>query len=175
MSAFDEEIIEMTPLMIVTPLEKIQKITVDALKVLMRSNLSGIYVTLSRPYNILEKSLRESDVNTDNLFFIDCISRSTINLREEERVKYITSEVNLSNLGIAIIKAIKSKNKNFVFIDNIDALLVYNIIDEVAIFVQSLVKKANEYGLKLIVLTSGKDVKMNSKISLYFNKIVEVK
>ena len=175
MSAFDEEIKELNPVMIISPLDRIQKTIFDALKALIHNNLSGIYVTLSRPYNILDRSLREANIDTNNLFFIDCISRSTINLKEESKVTYVTSEVDLSNLGIVIMKAMKSKNKNFILIDNIDALLIYNIIDEIAMFVQSLVKKADEYGLKLIVLTSGNDMKMRSKISLYFNKTIEIK
>lgn len=162
--------------LVVTPTEKLQGTIFDILRYLLNEGSNGIYVTISKPYKILERVLSDSDINVDNLQFVDCISRTTIDLKRERNALYVTNRGDVSSLGIAITQCIRSEpNKSFLLIDAIETLLIYNKIEIIAVFIQSLIKKASENGLKMVILTSGKDTRLLNRISLFFDKIIEVK
>lgn len=171
-----EEIENHNTILVVTPTEKLQDTIFESVRSLTNKGLSGIYVTFSKPCKPLEGILKEKNIDTDKLNFIDCISRSTVELKKENNVLYVTSRGDLNSLGIAITQSIKSEpNKKFLLIDAIETLLIYNKVEMITIFIQSLIKKANEFGLKLIIFTSGKDVRLLNRISLFFDKIIKVK
>jgi archaellum biogenesis ATPase FlaH len=62
---------------------------------------------------------------------------------------------------------------DFLLIDSLETLLIYNKINTVAIFTQSLIRKSVKFKLKTIILTSDGDKKLADEIAMFFDKIIE--
>ena len=116
----------------------------------------GIYVTANTPYNVIEKNLRDRNMPTDNIFFIDMISQiSGDRAIRKENCLFLPSPQNLTDLGIAlseITESIKDR-KYFIFLDSLSTLLIYNQFDVVAKFSHFLTAKMRRLNVDGIFLS----------------------
>jgi len=129
-------------------------------EVTKQENTAGVYVTLNRPYASLIKNLEQNKIKTDNLFFLDCITKTLCAEKEQEKCLFLESPQNLTQLAIAIdeiVKAIPMKNK-FLFFDELSTLLIYNQTGTVAKFLHFLTGKMRTLELKGILLSVEKEL-----------------
>src|SRR3989344_8657634 len=71
-------------------------------------NLRGVYITINKPFDILQKAFLKSEINMENLYFVDAITKH-INEKTEnkENCSFINSPSNLTTLAITIMQAAK--------------------------------------------------------------------
>lgn len=141
-------------------------------------NLSGIYITVNRPYENISSLLDTNKVNTSNLFFIDAITK-TINIasRRTEHCLYISSAESLTELSIAVSEAVKViHGEKFLFLDSLSTLLMYNSSGTITKFAHFLTTKIREWGIKgvLVSLEKETDEKLISQLTQFVDKVIVV-
>jgi len=170
-----EKIGDQFTVLMICPVQKLQNTINDILNFLAKNNMPGIYVSFSKPYKTLEKILKESNINTENLFFIDCISHSVNEPKKDNKVLYISNTGDLNGLGIGITQFMETiPGREFLLIDALETLLIYNKPDTIAMFVQSLINKSSKFDMRTVILTPKGDKELIDKIGMFFDKIIEV-
>ncbi len=130
--------------------------------ILKIKNYFGIYVSISKPYEILIEKLKKEKIDINRLFFIDAISKSVFDKIEvKENCIYIPSPQSLTDLAIVIsriVESMKRKENKFLFLDSLSTLLMYNKPEVVAQFVHFLVTRLRFFGLIGIIISIEKQI-----------------
>jgi len=159
-------------LLLIVPAEKLQQNINQALGFLTKEN--GLYISLNKPYVSIKDELKKQGIKTDNIFFIDCITDSVSEPKKQENVLFIQSPSDLTGLSLAVGKLIKSaKSENFLLIDSLRTLLIYNEANTVSSFVRTVAEESANSKFKTVIFTT-KDGELFKKISPFFDKCLEV-
>lgn len=123
----------------VTSKKTYAKTNMGILKILVNEKkLAGIYITINRPYSSLLEALKKNYIRTDNLFFIDCVTKTGGGRPEmAENCLYIASPQSLTELGVALTQATEAmgrKENKFLFMDSLSVMAIYNELATVAQF-----------------------------------------
>jgi len=140
------------------------------------NKLFGTYITTNKPFRKIMAKFLEKGIKADNLFFIDCVTKEA----KEEHLNGIKvfSSQNVTEINVLLDKAIKSKKKGaeFIFLDSISTLLVYNEEKTVEKFVHALLERIYHWKTKGVFITV--ETKANELIienlSLFFDKVVRI-
>ena len=146
---------------------------------LREKKMSGIYLTVNKPSVKYDEVFRSSGVNTDELFFIDTISKmANPMVADNERVKYIATPNSLTQIAIAITTILRKPVTDRVFIvDSISTLLVYNKPDTVSKFLHFLEGKISMTNTSavFIALKGETETEVQRTISQFVDKTIELK
>lgn len=113
-----------------------------AVQYLVSKNYNGIIVSVSRPYMNLISLYKKNNINIDNLFFIDCVSKSESSIQKSEKnVSFIDNISDLTSILISIEEAIKVSGPKFIVFDSVNSMLIHNKPEVFARFVHSLLTK----------------------------------
>ncbi|PIN84864.1 MAG: hypothetical protein COV47_05195 [Candidatus Diapherotrites archaeon CG11_big_fil_rev_8_21_14_0_20_37_9] len=135
----------------------------DILKDLANAKgLSGVYLTVNKPYSSLKKNFVKGKINFDNLYFVDLVSRRVLKGKEDKLADctFIDSPSSLTTAAIAFVQAIKmpqSKSKEkkvFIMADSLNTFMIYNKANVVKRFFHFLILKSRELGCKCILLSA---------------------
>lgn len=142
--------------------------------------MSGIYITVNKPFSTLYQELKNDGINVDNIFFIDCITKTAGGKPNiTENCLFMTSPRNLTELAIALTQAINSmrgSGDRFLFLDSLSTLLIYNTSDTIAQFSHFLVTRIRLCGLKGIFISVKRDVdeKLLATLSEFVDEVIYV-
>ncbi len=147
-------------------------------EVLKQEDTVGVYVTLNRPYSMLTKILEKNNINTDKLFFIDCITKKSGTENEGKKCIFLENPQNLTNITIAIeevMSTIQSKNKSL-FVDPLSTLLIYNRGETISKFLHFLTGKIRVLNLNGILLSTEKelDSEFADQLEQFVDKTVDL-
>ena len=162
-------------LLIISPINNLQYQINSTLKELTKSDILGAYISLNKPYISIKKVLNQEKIETDKIFFIDCISQLSEKCKEKE-VLHIRHPSDLTGLSIAVTEFVeKIPNDKYIIIDALSTLLIYNKEELVIAFVKKLVEKTQENNFKMIIFTpETKGGDFVNKISLFFDKVINI-
>lgn len=142
-------------------------------------NNNWIYVTLSKPFNVVKKEMCNS-IDPSSVFFIDCVSRAAGIQTKDPQCYFLDSPSQLEQLILEIVNIIKNNPKNnesFVILDAVSSLLLYN--DELLVteFYTHLLSNLNLYGTHTISLCLEEETtdQINKVLYLKNDKIIKVK
>src|SRR3989344_9441213 len=116
-------------------------------------NVPGVYVTLSKPYETVEKQFRNAGIDTELVIFIDTVtSTGGSQIKKTDKCLFIGSPEKLSDISIAMDQAVHSlpSQEKFVFFDSLSILLMYNEVETVAKFIHFLATKMRSWKVKEI-------------------------
>ncbi len=137
---------------------------------------SGGYVSVNRPFSDLSKKLKQKQINSKNLFFIDCVTKSLGEKEQEvQNCVFLDSPSNLTDIGIALEQLYKLSYKHkFLFIDSLNTLSIYNDPERLTKFVHFLTGKMRMHNLKgiLISLHEDTDKRLVNMLSQFCDKII---
>jgi archaellum biogenesis ATPase FlaH len=167
------------------------KRNLDTLKIVVNQNkFSGIYITVNRPFDTLIKIMKEDDINTEKIFFIDCITKmspesslfslsSKSKLEKTENCIFIPSPSRLTEIGLALSEAltgIENPKNKFLYLDSLSTLLIYNELDTIVKFVHFLTTRIRLFGIVGIIMCVEKRIeeKLLNILSEICDIIVEV-
>jgi KaiC/GvpD/RAD55 family RecA-like ATPase len=127
---------------------------------------------------VLIKILEKNNINTDKLFFIDCITKTLGLEREEKKCLFLENPQNLTNIAIAIdeiMSAIPAKNKSL-FVDPMSTLLIYNRVETVSKFLHVLTGKIRVLNLNGVLLSAEKelDPEFADQLEQFVDKTVDL-
>lgn len=156
----------MASLLIITSAEKLQSRINLAVKSF--KNLPGIYVSLNKTQKSTENALKKAGINTKKLFFIDCVTSE----KTKDDVLHI-APTELDLLSSAIHDFIEDiKGKEFLIIDALATLLIYNDENKVAKFVKEVTEFASQHDTKVIAFSPRtKREELLNKIFNFFDKV----
>lgn len=122
-------------------------------------NIPGVYVTLNRPYETMNKVLKGKGVDTKMVIFIDAVTKIVGgNVKKKGNCLYIGSPEKLSDISIAMDQAVRSlPQEKFVFFDSLSILLLYNNPKMVAKFVHFLSGKMRVWHVRGIIISLRKE------------------
>ncbi|MEW5937398.1 MAG: hypothetical protein AB1665_06245 [Candidatus Thermoplasmatota archaeon] len=135
---------------------QISRINLLLLKLLLEHRgMRGVFVTIDRPHQYMAYLLRLNKVNHDKLIFIDMISRysggaeiTAGNVRFGSGPFGTTDLLRMMESGGAALgqASVDMGLVDFIMIDNLSAMLVYNDLPEVSTFVQRYLSLIERYG-----------------------------
>ncbi|RLF27321.1 MAG: hypothetical protein DRN05_05760, partial [Thermoplasmata archaeon] len=102
------------------------------------SDKKTCYVTLNKTYDALKEHLRLNNVDINNMFFIDGITKNVKNVENMNNCFFISSPIMLPELSKTISKILDDGFSYLVF-DSITNLLSYQEESSVEYFLQNLV------------------------------------
>ena len=135
-----------------------QKTAVDVVKFLVNEqNIPGVYVTLNKPFEIMQRTFAGNNIDTRLIIFIDVASRTEA--KKIENCLYIGSPEKLSDLSVAMDQAIKAipTDEKFLIFDSLNTLNIFNKPATVARFVHFLTGKMREWKIKGVIITLEKE------------------
>jgi len=168
-------------ILVVSPSEIYEKTNAKILKLLCNEEkISGIYITFNQSCETLFELLTGAGVDTSKLFFIDMVTKNVSG--KTERTKnclFIPSPKEISDLGVAIDESIRmsGENKEFLFVDSVSALLLYNSMGTARKFEHFLTIRMRLGSLKgiLMSLNSGTEKEIVPFLAQFCDKIIKIK
>jgi archaellum biogenesis ATPase FlaH len=99
------------------------------------------YVTLNKTFDSLKELFKKSKIKTDNILFIDAISKTIKSVPDQgEGVYYVSSPGAMTELSLTLDKFLRH-NFDYLIFDSLTNLLVYESKAPVSKFVSALVNK----------------------------------
>lgn len=144
-------------LLITVDAKNYQKTAIDIVKFLINEQgISGVYVTLNKPYDIMQRTLASNNIDTRLVIFID--AASITEARKVENCLYIGSPEKLSDMSVAMDQAIKAlPSEKFLIFDSLNTLSIFNKPGTVARFIHFLTGKIREWKVKGVIITLEKE------------------
>ena len=167
MAEFIEKLPQNRIVLIVVEPKMYMKRNLSLLKILVNQNkFSGIYITVNRPFDSLIQIMKDDFIDTEKIFFIDCITKmapatSKISLTSRnklERTKnciFIPSPSGLTEIGLALSEAlagIENPKNKFLYLDSLTTLLIYNDLETIVKFVHFLSTRIRLFGIVGIIM-----------------------
>ena len=129
------------------------------------------YVTLNKPYAIMEKEFKEFQIDTKDVEFIDCVSGSAAD--KQGKAVFVSSPRALTELSITI-SGMLAKNINSMLFDSLSTLLIYHEQGMAIKFVHSMISKVRATEKKCVFLLLEEDAKseMMKDVTMFADKVV---
>jgi len=158
--------------LIKTPPDQLQKNIISAVKHLEGCGMAGVYVSINKPYKAVVDILKGNQINTERIFFIDCITSSTE--REPGNVSFIPNISDLSSLSIAITRSLdRIPGNRFLLIDAIHTLWIYHTPEFIARFIQNLTERSYMSRVKMITfIVKSEDKRLVRKLVPFFDRMI---
>ena len=134
-----------------------------------------IYVTTNKPYKYLVNLLNEEKIKTENIMFIDCISKQVSGSEDSsEKCVFIDSPQNVTGLSIALNQVITQwGEESTIIFDSLSTLFIYNSEEIIGRFSNFIINKMqlNNISSVFFVLESDMDKKIMSVISSFVDEV----
>lgn len=150
-------------LLITVDARNYQNSIINVLKFLVNEQgIPGVYVTLNKPYEVMQRNLLGNNIDPRLIIFIDANSR-TEESKKVANCLYIGNPEKLSDMSVAMdqaIKALPTTNKFLIF-DSLNTLAIFNKPSTVARFIHFLAGKMREWKIKGIIITLEKETEQS--------------
>ncbi len=142
----------------------------------VKMKLCGIYGTLNMPYSSLSTLLEKNDMDISKLFFIDCTGERITKNIKNGNCEYLKNPQSLTELSLMITELTNSGKFDFLFLDSISTLLIYNSLETTEKFAHYLINKIRILGLGgiIISLDDEKSNKIIPVISQFCDKCIRL-
>jgi len=124
---------------------------------LKTQKLKGVYVSLNKEYGQIGKRLKSMDIDDSQLQFIDGISKVAEDQIKASRNMYLSGLKSLTEISFEITNAINSGGFDFLFMDSLSTLLVYNDPKTTEMFCHYLINKLRSHQAGGILLCLKED------------------
>jgi KaiC/GvpD/RAD55 family RecA-like ATPase len=114
-----------------------------ATEFMLKKGKKGVYVAASRPYKFILKEMGKRNIETENLLFIDCISGMGGERDGGEICTYVENPAAIEEIIMHVslsLRKLKSRG-NFLIMDSISTLLIYNTLHSMEEFSMFLINK----------------------------------
>ena len=150
-------------LLVTVDAKNYQNTAIDLLRFLVNEQSNpGVYVTLNKPYEVIQRNLANSSIDARLIIFIDATSR-TEQTKKIENCLYIGSPEKLSDISVAMDQAIKAlpTSEKFLIFDSLNTLSIFNKPATVARFIHFMAGKIREWKVKGIIITLEKETEQS--------------
>jgi hypothetical protein len=154
-----------------------QKSNIEILKYLVSEQKTpGVYVTLNKPFEVMQRLLKQNNIDPRFIIFIDGFSETSPDKKRVKNCLYIGSPEKLSDISIAMDQAVKSlpTKEKFLFFDSINTLQVFNRPGTVMKFTHFLSSKIRDWKVKgviILIRSTGDETLANELVQFCDSKI----
>lgn len=156
---------------------------IKTIQVLQKNGLSGVYVSIQRPFKNISSLLQKQSVNLNRLIFIDVASAVSKEIQEKcWGCVHISPKLDVDELVKAINASLealekKGKNKSFIFIDSLTTFALHQPISEILRFSEFLMRMAESEKGPVLIFNVAKDLSNRKYIQdavAHADKVIEV-
>lgn len=159
--------------------EDYQKTNIGLVKYLTKDkNIPGVYVALSKSFDVMKSVFEKSGVDTKMIIFIDAVTKTSGGkVSKTKNCLFIGNPENLSDVSVAMdqaVRALPSKEK-FLFFDSLSTLLLYNSVQTVARFIHFLSGKMRVWKVKGIIISLDRktDKELIAELSQFCDVVID--
>lgn len=158
-----------------------EKTNLEIVKYLTKDkNIPGVYVTLNKPYSVMEEKFRNYSIDTRMIIFIDAITKTVGGkISKTKNCLFIGNPENLSDISVSMDQAVRALpgTSKFLFFDSLNTLLLYNKVNTVARFVHFLSGKMRIWKVKGIIISLQKesDKELIDQLSQFCDVLIDFK
>jgi KaiC/GvpD/RAD55 family RecA-like ATPase len=117
-----------------------------------------IYVTLNQMADVLLKYYKKSEINVDNVLFIDVITKTIESkINELPNVVYVENLSSLTKLSLAICNSMKTKKFDFLVFDSVSTLMLQKDRINVNKMIRHVISFAKSNNVKVLFIALEKD------------------
>lgn len=142
-------------LLVTVDAKSYQNTAIDLVRFLVNEqNVPGVYVTLNKPYDIMQRTFANNGIDTRLVIFIDATTQ-TYGSKKVDNCLYIGSPEKLSDMSVAMDQAVKAlpTAEKFLIFDSLNTLAIFNKPATVARFIHFLTGKMREWKVKGVIIT----------------------
>lgn len=114
---------------------------------------AGIYVTLNKGYKFVIKNLEAQGCDVSKLYFIDGITKTQAEDAKADNCTFISSPQALTELSLAISTATNTGRFEFLFLDSVNTILIYNDLKTTEKFTHYVITKLRETNVGGIIFS----------------------
>ena len=156
----------MTSVLVLSSVQTLQQKINYTIKSLQKSR--GLYISLDKTQKSAEMTLKKAGIRCNYLFFIDSV---TSEFRSNEMVHIPPTRLDLFQFAVYCFISHLPK-KQFLIIDNLSTLLIYNDLNKVAMFVKKITEFASKHDVEVIIFSSkSQNSELSDKIFNFFDKV----
>ncbi len=155
-------------------------IIIKTIRQLQEKGLSGVYVSIQRPFKNISSLLEKQGIDLNKLIFIDVAS--AVSKETPEKCKgcvHISPELDIDELVKAIYTSLdQMKGKKFIFIDSLTTFALHKPISETLRFFEFLMRRIKNEKDIVLILNVAKDLSHNAFVQhvvTQADKIIEIK
>lgn len=153
---------------------------IKTIKILQKKGLSGVYISINRPFKNISSIFKGRGININKITFIDAASAASKQAQEKSKgCVHISSGLDVDEMVRVIYTSLENiKGIKFIFIDSLTTFALHKPISEILRFSEFLTRMAkNEKDIVVIVLNVAKDLshkKFIHDIVAHADKTIEV-
>jgi len=143
----------------------------------------GVYISVNRPYFVLEEIMRSQKIPTQNMYYLDCASGLMGKPPQEfERTYILSGPSNLTELSITLSKLLSSsmlKDKEaqtILFLDSVSTFLIYNDANIVAKFLHTIAGRVRTHNIRGVFFSLHSDIEKGAIASTvqFHDKVLRI-
>lgn len=135
------------------------------------------YVTLNKGADVFIESFKKNKINSENFFFIDCVSKTIVVPKPIANCQFISSPNALTEISLAIDKCVDS-GFSTILVDSLSTFMIYHNANAINHFFHNLSNKTRtekDNNLILTISSKDKDSEVFKKIELIVDEVIEMK
>jgi hypothetical protein len=137
-------------MVLIIPEENYIERLINVVKDLTKMDGKVCYVSLNRPYTSLMATFHKAGLNTENIHFIDAITKTAQIPAECQECEFVSSPGALTELSVTVSRAMEGGKFRYIVFDSLSTLLVYESDATIAKFVHFLMAKVRVSGCSAI-------------------------
>ncbi len=156
----------------------IKTINLKIVRSMVNRNIDLVVVTSNQPAQILEIYYKNNEILTDNIWFIDTVTKITGGAPQlnSSNITFINHPSDLTSLGIVISQMRPKEGKqSFVLVDSINSLLVHSESGRFLQFMQFFANRLRimQTGGIFLAVESGLDPIIKSHVEMFADTVIE--
>lgn len=156
----------------------IKTINLKIVRSIINRNIDLVVVTSNQPAQILEIYYKNNEILTDNIWFIDTVTKITGGVPHinSSNITFINHPSDLTSLGIVISQMKPKEGKqSFVLVDSVNSLLVHTESGRFLQFMQFFANRLRimQTGGIFLAVESGLDPIIKSHVEMFADTVVE--
>lgn len=170
-----DDIKESNVVLLVIPSENYNNILINTVKKIM-NNYKICYITINKGYDALNIFFKKNQIKPNNFFFVDCITKTVKSIKDTDNHIFVSSPNALTELSIAINKAVKNQKPKFIILDSLSTLLIYHKGNIVSKFIQGLINKfeATDSNLIFTITTKDKESILFKNLQMFVDNVINL-
>ena len=116
--------------------------------------LQGLYISLNKPYETIREELTNINLDADSIYCIDFVSKKTGKFSDSEKCFCLEDPSALTELSLMINTLSDEKKINFIVLDSLSTLLLYNDEKTVEKFAHEFLNKARKSKISVIITST---------------------
>ncbi|MFZ5500830.1 MAG: DUF7504 family protein [Candidatus Micrarchaeota archaeon] len=137
----------------------------------------AVIISANRPYKTLMAAYRKNGIDSQRVMVIDCVSKpNNAEIEEADNVLYLESLTDLTDILLSVRDAIGAKaGRQFIFLDSITTMLIYNKPDTYARFIHNLLTmmRVKRVGGILLYVAGGAGQEVRAEIVQLCDKVIK--